>query len=158
MQKTNVMRILEQNRIMYEAREYSVDENDLSGISVAKKIGINADAVFKTIVLKGDKKGYCVFCLPVAWEIDLKKAAKLTGDKSLSPLAVKELLPITGYIRGGVSPIGMKKMFPVCFEETAVLHEEISISAGCRGCQLIVNPNAVITLLKASLADFAEVV
>ena len=134
--KTNAMRRLDAAKIPYEVLEYEVDENDLSGKHIADEIGLAHEIVFKTLVAKGDKTGYVVFCIPVDEEIDLKLAARETGNKRIEMLAVKELLPTTGYIRGGCSPIGMKKKFPTFFDESALLHERITVSAGVRGAQL----------------------
>lgn len=138
--KTNVMRLLDAAGISYRVQEYEVDENDLSGIHVANQIGEDPDSVFKTLVLKGEKRGYLVCCIPVAEELDLKKVARAVGDKKVEMLPMKELLPTTGYIRGGCSPIGMKKKFPTYIEETAQIFDKISISAGQRGVQVILNP------------------
>ena len=110
--KTNVMRLLDKAKISYEAKEYPVDENDLSGSHVADLLGVDHGSMFKTLVLKGDKTGYLVCCIPVDGEVDLKKAAKAAGDKKVEMLPMKDLLAVTGYIRGGCSPIGMKKRFP----------------------------------------------
>ncbi|MCI6887895.1 MAG: Cys-tRNA(Pro) deacylase [Lachnospiraceae bacterium] len=134
------MRLLDAAGIAYRTQEYEVDENDLSGVHVAQQIGEDPDMVFKTLVLKGEKTGYLVCCIPVAEELDLKKAAKAAGDKKVEMLPMKELLPTTGYIRGGCSPIGMKKKFPTYIEETAMLFDEIAVSAGVRGAQIILNP------------------
>lgn len=139
-EKTNVMRLLEAAGIPYRSQEYEVDENDLSGVHVAEALGQDVDTVFKTLVLKGEKKGYLVCCIPVAEELDLKKVARAAGDKKVEMIPMKELLPTTGYIRGGCSPIGMKKKFPTYIEETAVLFDEIAVSAGIRGAQVILNP------------------
>lgn len=139
-EKTNVMRLLEAAGIPYRSQEYEVDENDLSGVHVAEVLGQDVDTVFKTLVLKGEKKGYLVCCIPVAEELDLKKVARAAGDKKVEMIPMKELLPTTGYIRGGCSPIGMKKKFPTYIEETAVLFDEIAVSAGIRGAQVILNP------------------
>lgn len=139
-EKTNVMRLLDAAGIIYRTQEYEVDEHDLSGLHVAQQIGQDPDSVFKTLVLKGEKKGCLVCCIPVAEELDLKKAAKAAGDKKVDMLPMKELLPTTGYVRGGCSPIGMKKKFPIYIEETAVLFDEIAVSAGVRGAQIILNP------------------
>lgn len=139
-EKTNVMRLLDAAGIDYRVQEYEVDEKDLSGVHVAQTIGQDVDTVFKTLVLKGEKTGFLVCCIPVAEELDLKKTAKAAGDKKVEMLPMKELLPVTGYIRGGCSPVGMKKKFPTYIEETAELFDEIAVSAGCRGMQIIVNP------------------
>lgn len=138
--KTNVMRILDSAKILYEVLEYEVDEADLSGVHVAKVLGQDPDAVFKTLVLKGEKQGYLVCCIPVGEELDLKKVARVAKDKKVEMIPMKDLLSITGYIRGGCSPIGMKKRFPIYIEETAILYEKIAISAGVRGAQVLLNP------------------
>ena len=147
------MRILDSAKIEYTPYEYEVDENNLSGVHVAEQIGLNPDLVFKTIVAKGDKGGFCVFCIPCAMELDLKKCAKVTGDKKIELLPVKDLLANTGYIRGGCSPIGMKKQFPTYIDETCTLFDKITISAGVRGCQLLLNPDKLISLTDAVVAD-----
>lgn len=140
MVKTNVMRLLDAAGIPYEGREYPVDENDLSGSHAADLLGVDHDSVYKTLVLRGEKTGFLVCCIPVDEELDLKKAAKAAHDKKVEMIAVKELLPLTGYIRGGCSPIGMKKRFPTFFEETAVLYDRIAVSAGQRGVQILIGP------------------
>lgn len=147
MKKTNAMRILEAENIDYKIVEYEVDESDLSGIHVVQQLGEDPDIVFKTLVLKGEKKGYIVCCIPVAEELDLKQVAKLVGDKKVDMIAMKDLLSVTGYIRGGCTPIGMKKKFPTYIDETAMLYEEILISAGVRGAQIVLNPEALISLI-----------
>lgn len=143
MVKTNVMRLLDAAKISYRTGEYAYDEQDLSGMHAAEGIGMPPEQVFKTLVARGDKRGYLVFCIPVCCELDLKKAAKAAGDKKVELIAVKELLPLTGYIRGGCSPVGMKKPFPTFMDETAQLYEEIAVSAGQRGCQIILSPDAL---------------
>ena len=140
MVKTNVMRLLSAAKIPFQIVEYEVDEQDLSGSHVADQIGQDHDAVFKTLVLKGEKTGYLVCCIPVDLELDLKKVAKAAGDKRVEMIPVKELQPLTGYVRGGCSPVGMKKKVPIYIEETAVLFDEIAVSAGVRGAQVVVNP------------------
>lgn len=140
MTKTNVMRLLDAAGIAYEAKEYEVDENDLSGSHAADLMGADHDSIYKTLVLKGEKTGYFVCCIPVDEEVDLKKAAKAVKDKKADLIPMKDLLPLTGYIRGGCSPVGMKKKFPVYIEETAVLYDKIAVSAGMRGQQVILNP------------------
>ena len=139
-QKTNVMRLLEAAGVPYEAKYYQVDENDLSGSHAADMMGADHDSMFKTLVLKGEKTGYLVCCIPVDEELDLKKTAKAAGDKKVEMIHVKELLPLTGYIRGGCSPIGMKKKFPTSIEETAQLFDQIYVSAGQRGSQIAISP------------------
>lgn len=142
-EKTNVMRLLDQAGIAYEAREYEVDEKDLSGSHAADVMGEDHDLVFKTLVLKGERTGYLVCCIPVDEELDLKKAARAAGDKKVEMLPMKDLLGVTGYIRGGCSPVGMKKKFPTYIEETAILFDRIAVSAGVRGKQILVNPEAL---------------
>lgn len=139
MNKTNVMRLLDAAKISYETAEYEVDENDLSGSHAADLMGVNHDSIFKTLVLRG-AKGYLVCCIPVDAELNLKKAAASAGEKKVELLPVKELLPVTGYIRGGCSPIGMKKRFPTLIDETAVLYEKIAVSGGQRGVQILLRP------------------
>lgn len=153
MVKTNVMRQLTAAKIPYRVVEYEVDERDLSGSHVADQIGQDHDTVFKTLVLKGEKTGYLVCCIPVDEELDLKKVAKAAGDKKAELLPMKELQPLTGYIRGGCSPIGMKKRFPIYIEETAVLYEEIAVSAGIRGAQVVVNPQKLAEFTGAVFVD-----
>lgn len=153
MTKTNAMRILDKEKIEYTPYEYEVDENDLSGVHIARDIGLDPDIVFKTLVAKGDKTGYMVFCIPCAMELDLKKCARASGDKKIEMLHVKDLLSITGYIRGGCSPIGMKKAFPTYIDETALLWDKITVSAGVRGCQLMLSPEKLINLINATVCD-----
>ena len=145
------MRLLDIAKIPYEIKEYVVDENDLSGTHIADQIGLPYDMTFKTIVTKGDKTGYCVFCLPCHKEIDFKAAARVSGNKSIEPLHVKDLLGITGYVRGGCSPVGMKKVFPTFLDETAVLFETVTVSAGIRGCQLEIKTDDLVRFLEAKL-------
>lgn len=153
MNKTNAIRILESHKINFDIVEYEVDENDLSGETVAEKIGVSHEEVFKTLVAKGDKSGYCVFCIPVNFELNLKKAAKATNNKSIELIKVKELFPLTGYIRGGCSPIGMKKQFPTFIDETAQLFEKIFVSAGVRGMQIHINADDLKDITSAEYAD-----
>ncbi|MFN3873216.1 MAG: Cys-tRNA(Pro) deacylase [Ignavibacterium sp.] len=153
MHKTNAIRILESKNISFDIKEYEIDENDLSGESVAEKIGANQEEVFKTLVAKGDKTGYCVFCVPVNSELNLKKAAKASGNKSVELIKVKELFPLTGYVRGGCSPLGMKKLFPTYIDETAQLFDKIFISAGIRGMQIHINPEDLKSLIDAEFFD-----
>lgn len=153
MNKTNAMRLLEAAGIPFGTAEYTVDESDLSGVHAAEMLGQPAEQVFKTLVLKGDKSGYFVCCIPVAEELDLKKAAKVSGNKKCEMLHVKDLLGVTGYVRGGCSPVGMKKKFPTYIDETAVLFEEIAVSAGARGVQLILDPEALASYTDAGFSD-----
>lgn len=150
--KTNAMRLLDAAGIEYTAGEYEVDEDDLSGSHAADQLGVDHDIMYKTLVLKGEKTGYLVCCIPVDEEVDLKKAARAAGDKKVELIAVKELLPLTGYIRGGCSPIGMKKRFPTYIEETAVLYDQIMVSAGQRGVQLSVKPDELAAYIGAVFA------
>lgn len=152
-QKTNVCRLLDAAGIEYAVIEYAVDESDLSAVHVADELGEDVDAVFKTIVLEGDKTKHFVCVVPGACEVDLKKAARASGNKSCKPIAQKELLPLTGYIRGGCCPIGMKKPFPTYIDETCLLSEKIYISAGQRGMQLRLNPQDLIDYVHATTAD-----
>lgn len=153
MNKTNAMRRLDSAGIKYRVQEYEVDENDLSGLHVARQIGEDPSAVFKTIVVRGEKRGPVVLCVPVDREIDLKKAARAVGDKRLEPVHVKELQGLTGYIRGGCSPIGMKKKYPTYFHSSAHEHAEIAVSAGMRGAQIIAAPSDLISVTDACEAD-----
>ena len=156
MTKTNVMRLLEQAGIAYRAAEYAYDENDLNGMHAAAGIGMPPEQIFMTLVARGEKRGYLVFCVPVCCELDLKKAAKAAGDKKIELLHVKDLLSVTGYIRGGCSPIGMKKAFPTYMDETASLYDEIGVSAGCRGCQILLSPEALAGFAGITLCDLTE--
>lgn len=153
MNKTNVMRLLDAAKIRYDVIEYEVDENDLSGVHVAGTIGQDPDLVFKTLVLRGERNGYLVCCIPVAEELDLKKTAKACNDKKVEMIPMKDLLSVTGYIRGGCSPVGMKKAFPIYIEETAQLFEQIAVSAGVRGAQILINPDDLCMYLKAKYSS-----
>jgi Cys-tRNA(Pro)/Cys-tRNA(Cys) deacylase len=154
--KTNAMRRLDAAKIPYEVFEYAVDENDLSGKHIADEIGLAHEMVFKTLVAKGDKTGPVVFCMPVDLEIDLKKAARVTGNKKIEMIHVKDLLALTGYIRGGCSPIGMKKQFPTYVHQTAGDFERITVSSGVRGAQLLLRVCDLLSFVGAKLADLAE--
>ena len=149
MKKTNAIRLLEQAGIDYEARMYPVDESDLSGTHAAEVLGLPAGQVFKTLVLRGAKTGYFVCCIPVDQEVDLKKAAKAVGDKKAEMLPMKDLLPVTGYLRGVCSPVGMKKKFPTFFDASAQKWERISVSAGTRGEMVLVEPEQLRELTSA---------
>ena len=153
MVKTNAMRLLTAAKIPFTVKEYPVDENDLSGTHVADSIGADYDTVYKTLVLKGDKTGYLVCCIPVDAELDLKKVAKAAKDKKVDMIPMKDMLGLTGYVRGGCSPIGMKKKFPTYIEETAVLYDEIAVSAGVRGAQIIINPEKLREFTDAQFAS-----
>ena len=156
MTTTNAMRLLMKASSPFDTSEYEVDESDLSGVHAAEALGIEADRVFKTLVTRGDKKGISVFCIPVAEELDLKKCAAVTGDKKIEMIHVRELLGLTGYIRGGCSPIGMKKKYPTWIDETAILFDAIYVSAGMRGQQLIIAPDALKDFIGAEYADVTK--
>ena len=151
--KTNAVRLVEAAGIPCRESFYEYDEKDLSGTHAAEAIGMPEEQVFKTLVARGEKTGINVFCIPVCCELDLKKAAKAAGDKNMELVAVKELLALTGYIRGGCSPVGMKKRYPTHFDETCILWEEIAVSAGARGHQMIVPPEALADLVNAKIVD-----
>lgn len=153
MNKTNAMRLLDQAKIPYDTREYSVDEDKDYGKHVAECLGMPEEQVFKTLVARGEKRGILVFCVPVAAELDLKKAARAAGDKKIELTAVKELFGLTGYIRGGCTPVGMKKPYPVFIEETAQLYDAIAISGGARGLQMLLNPVDLAGFTGAQFAD-----
>ena len=153
---TNAMRLLKQSGIPYDTAEYEVDENDLSGVHAAAKLGIDPDCMFKTLVARGEKKGIYVFCIPVAEELDLKKCASVVKEKKIEMVQVKELLGLTGYIRGGCSPVGMKKKFPTYIDETAQLFDNIYVSAGTRGVQMIVDPVKLAEYVEAPFTDITK--
>ena len=145
--------MLDKAKIPFEPILYTVDENDLSGIHIADQVGLPYDMVFKTLVARGDKTGSVVFCIPVHLEIDLKKAAVATKNKKVEMIAVKDLLNLTGYIRGGCSPIGMKKQFPTFFHTEAENHEKITVSAGIKGCQLLIDRKTLIEFVGGTVCD-----
>ncbi len=151
--KTNAVRLVEQADIPCQEHFYEFDENDLNGNHAAEALGRPAEEVFKTLVARGPKTGINVFCIPVCCELDLKKAAKAAGDKSMELIAVKELLPLTGYIRGGCSPVGMKKRYPTVIDETCQLYDTIAVSAGERGHQMVLPPLRLAELIGAKLDD-----
>ena len=156
MTKTNAVRLVEQVGLSCRTVEYPYDETDLGGLHAAHAVGMPPEQVFKTLVAKGDKRGILVFCIPVCCELDLKKAAKAAEDKKIEMVHMKELLPLTGYIRGGCSPIGMKKNYPTFIDETAQLYDEIAISAGMRGQQLILAPDDLINYVDMTVCDLTE--
>ena len=153
---TNAMRLLTQAGIPFDTSEYPVDESDLSGVHAAQMLGVDADCVFKTLVARGERKGICVFVIPVAEELDLKKCAAATGDKKMEMIHVRELLGLTGYVRGGCSPVGMKKKYPTYIDEIATLFDRIYVSAGLRGQQLIINPEDLRSYTEATFADLTK--
>ena len=151
-EKTNVMRTLEQKKIPYTAHTYDPAE-PIDGVSVAQTLGQLPERVFKTLVTKGASGAYYVFDIPVAENLDLKKAAKAVGEKSVAMLPQKELLPLTGYVHGGCSPVGMKKQFPTVFHETVLLYDTVCVSAGRIGFQVECRPGDLVALLRAKTAD-----
>ena len=153
MTKTNALRILESHSIEFDTTEYGVDEDNLDAISVARKIGAEPERVFKTLVARGDKTGVCVFVIPGPFELNLKKAATASGNKSVELIALRELTPLTGYIRGGCSPIGMKKPYPTWIDETAQLFDRIYASAGVRGLQMHLAPADLLRAIGAEWGD-----
>ena len=154
--KTNAVRMVHQAGISCKEMFYEFDEQDLSGIHAAQAIGKDPEEVFKTLVARGERTGINVFCIPVCCELNLKKAAKAAGDKNMELVAVKELLGLTGYIRGGCSPVGMKKRYPIFFDETCELYEEIAVSAGERGHQMVLPPLELVHFLGAKLVDITD--
>lgn len=156
MTKTNALRLLTQAGIPYRTASYEYDESDLSGSKAARAIGMPEEQVFKTLVARGDKRGILVFCIPVCCTLDLKKAAKAAGDKKVDMVHQNELLPLTGYIRGGCSPVGMKKAYPTFIDETAQLYDEIAVSAGARGQQVILPPQELIDYAQMDVCDLTE--
>ncbi len=151
--KTNAVRLVLQAGIPCREAFYEFDEKDLSGIHAAAAVAMPAEQVFKTLVARGERTGIHVFCIPVCCELDLKKAARAAGDKNMAMVPVRELLNLTGYIRGGCSPVSMKKKYPTHFDETAQLWEEIAVSAGERGHQMILPPIALAALVEADFTD-----
>jgi Cys-tRNA(Pro)/Cys-tRNA(Cys) deacylase len=154
-EKTNAARLLDKAGIAYKLIPYEVDENDLAAQHVADSLGQDIAMVFKTLVLHGDKTGHIVCVVPGDMEVDLKALAKASGNKKVEMIAMKDLLAVTGYIRGGCSPIGMKKRFPTYFHSTALNFGHIYVSAGVRGLQIEVSPAALIDFVDASVADVA---
>ena len=155
MAKTNAARILDAAGVRYEIREYPVDENDLSAPHVAEAIGMPPEQVFKTLVARGDRTGVLMACIPANSELDLKGLASASGNKKVELVAVKEVLGLTGYIRGGVSPVGTKKPYPFYLDETADLWDVISVSAGVRGQQMLLAPQDLARVTEATVAAIA---
>jgi Cys-tRNA(Pro)/Cys-tRNA(Cys) deacylase len=151
--KTNAIRILESKAIAHTTAEYGYDEDDLNAVTVANSIGALPETVFKTLAAQNDKNGIMVFVIPGNFELNLKKAAISSHSKSIEMLKVKELFPLTGYIRGGCSPIGMKKLFPTFIDETALLHEKIYVSAGVRGMQICLSPQDLAKVVEGVFSD-----
>jgi Cys-tRNA(Pro)/Cys-tRNA(Cys) deacylase len=156
MKKTNAARLLDNLGIGYRLIEYKVDKEDLSAEAVARKLNLPLGQVFKTLVARGDKTGVLLACIAAGTELDLKKMAEASGNKKVEMVPLKEVLPLTGYIRGGVSPIGTKKHFPVYLDESALLFPFISISAGARGLQLYVDPKSLVETVGAKMAKISR--
>jgi len=156
MAKSNAVRLLDERKVAYELRAYEVDPNDLSAESVAAKIGLPPEQVFKTLVVRGDRNGVCMAVVPGDAEVDLKALAKLTGDRRIDMVPLKDVQPLTGYIRGGVTALAAKKDFAVYLDETAILFDVISVSAGVRGTQILLNPEDYITTVNATLGEISK--
>jgi Cys-tRNA(Pro)/Cys-tRNA(Cys) deacylase len=156
MVKTNAARILDREGVSYQLRVYDVDESDLSAPHVAEKIGMPPEQVFKTLVARGDRTGVLMACIPANTELDLKALAAASDNKKVDLVAVKEVLGLTGYIRGGVSPIGARKPYPFYLDETADLWDTISVSAGVRGCQLLLAPGDLVRVTAGVRCDIAK--
>ena len=154
--KTNAVRLLEERGIAHELREYDVDPDDLRAESVAAKVGLPAEQVFKTLVVKGDRNGVCFAVVPGDGELDLKKLATLRGDRKMEMATLKEVQPLTGYIRGGVTAMAAKKDYPVFLDETAILYDVISVSAGVRGTQILIAPEDYIQVTGATVGDICR--
>jgi len=156
MKKTNAARILDGLKVEYKLCEYEVDESDLSAESVAKKVNLPLEEVFKTLVARGDKTGVLLACIPGGMELDLKAIAEISGNKKVEMVPLKEVQPLTGYIRGGVSPIGTKKHFPFYLDERAIKFPFISISAGIRGCQIFIEPGILLRVLQGKTGNLSR--
>ena len=154
--KTNAVRLLDRLGVRYELREYEVDPEDLAAESVARKVGLPPEQVFKTLVARGDKHGVCLAVIPGNCELDLKALAKATGDKKIDTVPLKEVEPLTGYIRGGVTALACKKPYPIFIDETAQLFDVISISAGMRGLQILIAPGDYIRVVDTKVAPIAK--
>lgn len=156
MNKTNVMRLLDSARVAYEPLPYEADEDDLSGVRTADALGVAPESLFKTLVLSGERTGVFVCCIPCNEEIDLKKAARAAGDKAAQMLPMKSLLETTGYIRGGVSPIGMRRKYPLFIDETCGVFDRVCISGGMRGEMIRLSPNALVAYTNAYVTDLIQ--
>lgn len=154
--KTNAVRLLDSASVTYELREYEVDRDDLAAESVAAKVGLPPEQVFKTLVARGDRNGICFAVVPGDQQLDLKALAKLSGDRKIDTVALKEVQPLTGYIRGGVTALAAKKNYPVYADETIELFDVISISAGMRGVQIFMNPADYIRVTNAKVGPIAK--
>jgi Cys-tRNA(Pro)/Cys-tRNA(Cys) deacylase len=158
MKKTNAARVLDNLRIDYRLLEYEVDESELSAVSVARKVNLPVEQVFKTLVVRGDKMGIHLACIPGGDELDLKTMAAASGNKKVEMVHVNEIQQLTGYIRGGVSPIGAKKRYPVYLDESAMKFPFISVSAGTRGCQILIDPQDLKKAVEATLAPIRRII
>lgn len=154
--KTNAARLLDELGIAYTLHEARVDEHDLSAVTLARTLGVPVEEVYKTLVVRGDKHGVAMACIPAAEELDLKRMAAATGDKSVALVPLKDVRPLTGYVRGGCSPLGGRKAYPVYLDESAVLQERIYVSAGLRGVQLRLAPDDLIRAVRAVYAPIAR--
>jgi Cys-tRNA(Pro)/Cys-tRNA(Cys) deacylase len=152
--KTNALRLLDRDHVSYRVEEYDYDEEHLSGEHIIDQVSLNGEDIYKTLVLQSDDdRSYLVCCIPVLENIDLKKLAKLSGHKKVEMIHMKDLLNVTGYIRGGCSPVGMKKKFPTFFDETVILYDKITVSAGVKGCQLMLNSKSIVKFTEAQIFD-----
>ncbi|MFI3284754.1 MAG: Cys-tRNA(Pro) deacylase [Erysipelotrichaceae bacterium] len=156
MTKTNAMRLLDLKKINYKVKYYEIDEIRFFGAQAIDKLDMDADCIFKTLVTKGDKNGINIFCIPANAHLDLKKAAKITHNKKIEMVHAKQVYTITGYMVGACSPIGMKKLYPTFIDESAILFDEIGISGGLRGCELILKTQDLCTYTDAQYADLTE--
>lgn len=156
MAKSNAVRLLDERKVPYELREYAVDPGDLSAESVAEKIALPPEQVFKTLVARGDRNGLCMAVVPGSAELDLKALAKLSGDRRVEMVPLKDVQPLTGYIRGGVTALAAKKEFPVYLDETAILFDVISVSAGVRGIQILLDPGDYIKAVNAVTGEISK--
>lgn len=156
MTKTNAARILDAAGVRYELREYKVDREHLSASEVAQAIGMPPEQVFKTLVARGDRNGVALAVIPANSELDLKGLASASGNKKIDLVPMKEVLALTGYVRGGVSPVGARKAYPLYLDETAILWDVIAVSAGVRGCQMLLSPEDLIRVTSAATCSIAR--
>lgn len=154
--KTNAMRILDAAKIAYTTKEFDNDESNVLQDHSIKQLGIAKEEIFKTLVTRGDKTGITIFCIPLELQLDLKKCASVSGNKKIEMVHVKEMLGLTGYVRGACSPVGMKKKYPTYIDETAILYNEIGVSAGAHGCELVLNGEVLATFVDATLCDITK--
>ena len=154
--KTNAVRLLESRGVAFDLASYQVDESALDAVTAAGKLGVEPERVFKTLVTRSDRGDIFVFCIPGPAELDLKKAARAIGRKRVEMVRAGELLELTGYVRGGCSPVGMKRPYPLIVDESVQLFDAVYVSAGVRGLQLVIGPDALVAVTNASLADVAS--